>query len=112
MITKAFALYDTKAGLFHVPFFFPHMGQAIRACIDLAGDLSTIVGRHPSDFALYEIGLYDDATGTFSATNPANLGLVSSFLPAQPAFAMASPADLASTISQPNGAADHLANGR
>lgn len=104
MITKAFALYDTKGGMFHVPFFFPHMGQAIRACVDLAGDLNTIVGRHPSDFALYEIGLYDDATGTLSATAPQNLGLVSSFLPQQPAFTMASPQEVAAQISQPNGA--------
>lgn len=102
MITKAFALYDTKAGMFHVPFFFPHMGQAIRAAIDIGTDLNTIIGRHPSDFALYQIGLYDDSTGTLSATPPENLGLVSSFLPSQPQFAM-SQADMAAAISAPNG---------
>lgn len=106
MITKAFALYDTKGGMFHVPFFFPHMGQAIRACIDIGSDPNTIIGRHPSDFALYCIGLYDDSNGTMQATPPENLGLVSSFLPQHPTLPFTQ-AELAAAASRPNGLADH-----
>lgn len=109
MITKAFALYDTKAGMFHAPFFMPHMGQAIRAVIDLGTDLNTTVGRHPSDFALYDLGTFDDSTGVMSPTPPSNLGLVSGFLPAQPRLGFSEPLpdgyDQAAAIARPNGQA-------
>lgn len=65
MILKAFSLYDMKSGLFAAPFFMPHVGQAIRACQDIGADLSTVVGRHPADYMLCELGTYDDNTGTF-----------------------------------------------
>lgn len=83
----AFSLFDTKASYFHAPFFMSHRGQAIRACMDLGADLNTTVGRHPVDFALYEIGEFDDQTGTVTHLAPVNLGLVQSFLPPpQPVF--------------------------
>lgn len=65
MILKTFSLYDMKTGIFAAPFFMSHVGQAIRACQDLGGDLSTTVGRHPADYMLVELGTYDDNTGTF-----------------------------------------------
>lgn len=70
----AFCLYDTKTGVYHVPFFFPHPALAIRAIGDLAGDQSTHVGRHPMDFALFHIGDFDDQTGVLSASTPVSLG--------------------------------------
>lgn len=85
MILKAFCLLDTKTGVFNTPFFMAHTAQAIRACADLGGDLNTTVGRHPADFALMEIGTFDDQTGTLYALPPHNLGLVVTFLPAAPA---------------------------
>lgn len=81
MKLKAFCLLDTKAGIFHVPFFMAHVGQAVRACIDLGSDLSTTVGRHPADFALCEVGAFDDQTGVLEAVPPQQLGTVASMLP-------------------------------
>lgn len=83
MMLKMFSLLDTKAGFFHTPFFFAHVGQAVRACVDLGSDLSTQVGRHPADYALYFLGDWDDQTAAFHPANPENLGLVVSMLPQQ-----------------------------
>lgn len=77
-----FALYDVKASFFSAPMFFAHRGMAIRAVIELGSDLSTMVGRHPADYHLYELGLFDDQTGSFQVAPPLSLGPVLSFLPA------------------------------
>lgn len=81
MILKAFALLDTKTGAFGTPFFMHHVAQAVRACIDLGGNLDTTVGRHPADYALVELGTFDDQTGVLQAIPPHNLGTVAGFLP-------------------------------
>lgn len=119
MITKVFALLDTKVGVFNTPFFMLYEGSAIRACVDLGGDLSTVVGRHPGDYMLCELGSFDDQTGVLHHIPPRQIGMVASFLPARGQFqgsaplfedeklvqALAKPADL--TIppapSKPNG---------
>jgi hypothetical protein len=84
MILKAFSLLDTKTGQFNTPFFMNHLGMAIRAVSDLGQDKSTIVGRHPSDFALMEVGTFDDTNGMLVASAMVNHGLVVTFLPPPP----------------------------
>lgn len=83
MMLKAFSLLDQKVGTFSPPFFMAHVGQAIRAVTDLGQDLNTTVGRHPADFALCQVGAFDDQTGQFEAMVPLHLGLVLGFLPTQ-----------------------------
>lgn len=63
MISNAYSVFDTKSLLFNLPFFAVNDGSAIRSFMDLANDANTTVGRHPSDFVLYHVGHYDDATG-------------------------------------------------
>lgn len=77
----AFSLLDIKTGAYSTPFFFPHPGQAIRAVIDLARDMDTTVGRHPADYDLRQVGVFDDATGLFESFNNVSLGTVVGFLP-------------------------------
>lgn len=85
MKIKAFALLDMKVQAFHAPFFLVHEAQAIRACADLAADTSTVVGRHPADFVLMEIGVFDDQRGTLEGlVQPIQHGIVSSFIEAKP----------------------------
>lgn len=84
MIVKAFCLLDIKTGIFNTPFFMAHTGQAIRACIDLGQDMNTTVARHPADFMLCEIGVFDDQSGLVDPRPPLQLGTVASFLPANP----------------------------
>ncbi|AXH74646.1 MAG: nonstructural protein [Microviridae sp.] len=87
MILKAFSLYDTKTGIYGTPFFMAHIGQAVRAIIDLAQDANTTIGRHPADYMLYQLGDFDDAVGMFDHLNPVAIGSVVSMLPRpQPAL--------------------------
>lgn len=81
MMLKAFSLLDTKTGAFGTPFFMAHVGQAIRACVDLGQDMNTTVGRHPADFVLCEVGSFDDVTGQLVAQAPYQVGVVVGFLP-------------------------------
>lgn len=85
MLILAFSFFDTKAQIFSAPFFMAHRGQALRAAIDLGTDLQTTVGKYPADFVLYELGTFDDQTGTLTHSAPFSMGPVSSFLP-QPGF--------------------------
>lgn len=70
MILRAYTLHDVKALTYSPPFFQATDGQATRAVQDLVTDMSTTVGRHPSDFKLYCIGTYDDATGALQGLAP------------------------------------------
>lgn len=79
----AFSLFDVGASYFNTPFFFGQKGQAVRAMIELGSDLSTTVGRYPSDFHLYVVGTFDDQTGVLERVAPESLGPVLSFLPKQ-----------------------------
>lgn len=67
MILKAFSILDTKVGTFSRPFFFGHIGECMRMCLDAGRDMGSHIGRHPFDFVLYEIGTFDDNLGVMSA---------------------------------------------
>lgn len=61
----AYTLHDVKALQYNPPFFTMNDALARRMVSELVMDPNTTVGRHPSDFKLYKIGMYDDATGIF-----------------------------------------------
>lgn len=94
MILRAFSLLDIKTGIFNVPFFMPHPQMAIRAVVDLMADQNTTIARHPADFALCEIGSYDDQTGMLMPETVQQLGVASSFLPRQSNGPLFEPAEL------------------
>lgn len=80
MITQCFSLLDSKTGIYGTPFFMPHVGAAVRACMDLGSDLNTTVGRHPADFYLVLLGSFDDQSGQFT-NEQTHIGSVVSMLP-------------------------------
>lgn len=74
-IKRVFAVRDSKLGVFMVPFNQDHVGQALRAFEGIAQSTETLVGKYPADFALYELGTWDDITGAYSNhAHPAMLG--------------------------------------
>lgn len=78
---KAFSVFDSKAGTFSPPFFQPALGLAVRMFTDLANDKATTVGKYPTDFSLFYIGDFDEATGVLAPlTQHQNLGLAASFI--------------------------------
>ena len=63
MTLKMFSILDTKSDTFLSPFFFSTAGQATRAFKDLVNDPNTTISRHPGDYRLFIIGLFDDSKG-------------------------------------------------
>lgn len=60
---KLMTVYDTKAGIYDRPFVARSNGEAIRGFSDAINDAKTTIGKHPEDFNLMEIGIYNDQTG-------------------------------------------------
>lgn len=73
MILQVYSIFDTKVGTFSPPFFMSHDQMAFRACQEVANDPNTAIGRHPGDFNLMKLGIFDDSTGAFDLALPVNL---------------------------------------
>lgn len=69
MLLRAYTLHDVKALTYSPPFFVNNNNLAIRMLTDLVNDMNTAPGRHPSDFKMYCVGNYDDATGILTPLN-------------------------------------------
>lgn len=63
MKVKMFCVYDSKAEAYLQPFFMATKGQALRAFTEVCNDSNHTFFKHASDYTLFEIGEYDDATG-------------------------------------------------
>lgn len=70
MRLNAYSIYDNKALQYQAPFFTSTDGAAVRAFSDLANDSNTTIGRHPGDYMLYCVGIYDDQNGLFQSHSP------------------------------------------
>ncbi len=81
MITKIFAIYDSKAKAYMQPFFAGTPGLALRSFSDSANSQETIFHQHATDFCLFEIGEFNDETAEINThENPNNLGLAADYL--------------------------------
>ena len=63
MNLKVFSIYDAKAGAFNQPFFMHTFGQAERAFRDEVDSPTSLISKHPEDFTLFDLGVFDDSTG-------------------------------------------------
>jgi len=63
------AVLDSAVSAFNRPFFVPARGAGIRAFMDEVGrkNPDNAMFNHPSDFALYELGLWDEESGMFES---------------------------------------------
>lgn len=63
---------DIVADVFHPPIFSPNLGGAIRsfgdACVTKTE--GNVIGQHPDDYELYELGTWDDQSAEFTPTTP------------------------------------------
>jgi len=80
---KMFAAEDRKLGVFLTPFFFLHTGQALRAWSEIVNDRTTVVGKHPADFSLSQIGEFDDADGSIVPHKPTQVATALEYLKAE-----------------------------
>lgn len=60
-----YSLYDVKACIYNKPFFEVSDGVAIRNVMSAAEDPNSMLKKHPEDFSLFRLGVYDDSNGTF-----------------------------------------------
>lgn len=75
MILKIFSVYDSKATAYIAPFFLPATAMALRNFRDCGENPEHAFNRHPGDYTLYELGEFDDGTGTMDTYDQAiNLG--------------------------------------
>lgn len=74
-----FSIYDTKAAIYSSPWLSPTKGAAIRAFSDNVNDVQSPFYRHPDDYILFQLGVFDDNTGEITMIEPENLGVASTF---------------------------------
>jgi len=71
---KVYAVHDTKAEAYMMPFFMTTEGQAVRGFADAVNNPETPFGQHPYDYTLFHIGEYSDAKGELIPCTPRSLG--------------------------------------
>lgn len=82
---KIYTVYDSKSEAYLQPFFLQTNGQAIRSFSDCANDPNHQFGRHPGDYTLFYLGMYEDGSATFAIEpTPASLGKAIEFVDAPP----------------------------
>ncbi len=60
MNLNIYTIYDTASGSYWQPLFAQADGQAIRQFTDMAVTAENPVGKHPEDYSLHRIGVYND----------------------------------------------------
>lgn len=81
MIYKIFGIYDSKAEAYLPPFNMKSKGEAVRAVSELANDPKHNFCKYASDFTLFELGSWDDATAKFDLlSTPHSLGVLIEFV--------------------------------
>jgi len=72
MLLHIVSVKDTAAQAFGRPLFVPAVAVALRSFRDEVNrkDSSDDLSRHPDDFELYEVGVFDDATGIIDVFEP------------------------------------------
>lgn len=70
MIINIYSVKDSKAQTYGNPFYAVNNGTAIRSFEQAASDPSTTISQYPGDFALYQIGCFDDESGEITANLP------------------------------------------
>jgi len=61
-----YSIYDSKVCFFDRPLFMRNRGEAMRAWEEAANNAESKVSAHPHDYALMELGEFDDNTGLFA----------------------------------------------
>lgn len=66
MILRLYAIRDVKAGAYTMVFGFANDGVSVRAVKDEMMTPGSMFEKHPGDFQLYCVGLYDQDTGAIT----------------------------------------------
>lgn len=72
---KIYSVYDSKAEAYMAPWYARTKGEAIRSFEQAVINPETQLNKHPADYTLFELGEFDEYTGTLTA-NIAKTALV------------------------------------
>lgn len=64
------AVFDEAIGAFGSPISVKAKGESIRSFIDETKNPESMLAKHPSDFSLYHLAMYDDEKGSFDPIVP------------------------------------------
>jgi len=72
MIYRVVSVRDRVANVYNTPFCSPHPGVAIRNFTDEINRAAedNMLYKHADDYELYDLGSYDDETGSFTQDGP------------------------------------------
>lgn len=70
MIIRLYSVYDRKAQVFHLPYYAPTDGVAVRTFSDAIADPNVTYSRHPNDYVLYCVGTFDDSGAIVAPISP------------------------------------------
>lgn len=62
-----YSIRDMKAMNFNSPFVQLNKALAIRVFADISRDPQSTINKHPEDFDLFEVGVFDSETGLVQA---------------------------------------------
>lgn len=81
MILQMITIHDAKAEMYSPPLFFKTIGMAKRQWIDILHDPENEYAKHPADYTLIHLGVYDDSTAEVVLESPPkSLGTGTEFL--------------------------------
>ena len=69
-----FCVHDIKAETYLPPFFVPSRGLAIRAFEDCINSDDHHFGKHPADYTLFFLGVFDTDHGEFDQKTKQSVG--------------------------------------
>ena len=70
MKLNMYSIYDTAASAYTSPFFMHNDGLAIRAFQDNANTAESQINKHPRQFHLYKVAVWDDSNATIKTHEP------------------------------------------
>lgn len=66
MLFTVFSIRDTAVGVWLPPIYARSKGEMLRNFADGVADAQSKLAKHPGDFALFELGTFDDQSCTFN----------------------------------------------
>jgi len=74
MIHKIYSVFDSKSESYTPPFYQHTEAMAIRTFADACNDKEHTFGMHPDDYTLFDLGTWDDSTGTITQDKIVSIG--------------------------------------
>lgn len=69
LVQQVYSVRDLKGETFSLPIFAPTDAAAMRLFADACMDKETFIGRHPEDYALYRVGVWNADNGCLAGTD-------------------------------------------